>query len=92
LPNFIKRKHPRDGEKKETTSKDQSLGKQTVQKRQATGRKRDPLRTRPSTEEFMKPTEIALNLTNWKGAVLGMRVLCEGLVLPTENKESFKSS
>jgi hypothetical protein len=34
-----------------------------------------PLRTKPSTEEFTKPTEIASNLTNWKRAVLGMKVL-----------------
>jgi hypothetical protein len=40
LPNFMKTKHLRDGEKKETRGKDQSLGKQTiVQKRQATRRK-----------------------------------------------------
>jgi hypothetical protein len=32
LPNVIKRKHPRKGEKK-TRGKDQSLGKQTAQKR-----------------------------------------------------------
>jgi hypothetical protein len=37
LPNFIKRKHPRKGEK-ETRDKDQSPGKQIAQKRQATGR------------------------------------------------------
>jgi hypothetical protein len=35
LPNFIKRKHPRKGEKKETSGLDQSPGKQTAQKRQA---------------------------------------------------------
>jgi hypothetical protein len=39
-------------------------------------KERDPLRTKPSTKEFMKPTE--KNLTNWKGAVLGMKVLCGG--------------
>jgi hypothetical protein len=40
----------------------------------------------------MKPTEIASSLTNWKGAVLGMKVLCGGPILPTKNKENFKSS
>jgi hypothetical protein len=30
LPNFIIRKHPRKGEKKETMAKDQSPGKQTA--------------------------------------------------------------
>jgi hypothetical protein len=39
LPNFRKGKHPRKGEKKETSSKDQSPGKQTAQKRRATRRK-----------------------------------------------------
>jgi hypothetical protein len=35
LPNSIKKKHPRKGEKK-TRDKDQNLGKQTTQKRWAT--------------------------------------------------------
>jgi hypothetical protein len=39
LPNYIKRKHPRKGEKKETRGLDQSSGKQTVQKRQQAKRK-----------------------------------------------------
>jgi len=38
LPNFIKRKHPRKGERKRTRSKDQSPSKQTAQKRWATRR------------------------------------------------------
>jgi hypothetical protein len=33
LPNFMKRKHLRKGEKKETRGKDQSPGKQTAPKR-----------------------------------------------------------
>jgi hypothetical protein len=42
LPNLIKRKHPRKGQqKKKTRGKDQSLGKQTAQKGQAT-RKGNP--------------------------------------------------
>jgi len=36
LPNFIRRKRPRQGEEKETRGKDQSPGKQTGQKRRAT--------------------------------------------------------
>jgi hypothetical protein len=38
LPNFIKRKHPRKREKKKTRGLDQSPGKQTARKRQATRR------------------------------------------------------
>ncbi len=49
LPNFIKGKQPRKGEKKKTRGKDQSPVKQTVQKRQATKEEREPLRTEPST-------------------------------------------
>jgi hypothetical protein len=50
LSNFIKRKHPRKGEKNKTRDKDQSPGKQKAQKRRATRRKeREPLRTKPST-------------------------------------------
>jgi hypothetical protein len=33
LPNFIKGKHPRKGEKKKRRGKDQSLGNRTAQKR-----------------------------------------------------------
>ncbi len=35
LTSFIKKKHPRKGEKKKTRGKNQSLGKQTTQKRLA---------------------------------------------------------
>jgi hypothetical protein len=42
LPNLIKRKHPRKGQPKKTRGKDQSLGKQTAQKGQATRRKGNP--------------------------------------------------
>jgi hypothetical protein len=39
MPNFIKRKHPKKGREKETTSKDQSPSKQAAQMRWATMRK-----------------------------------------------------
>jgi len=43
-------KAPKKGREKETRDKDQSPGKLTAQKRQATRRKeREPLRTEPST-------------------------------------------
>jgi hypothetical protein len=39
LSTFIKRQHPKKGREKETRGKDQSSGKQTTQKRQATRKK-----------------------------------------------------
>jgi hypothetical protein len=39
VPNFIERKHPRKGEKRETKGKDQSSGKQKAQQREAIRRK-----------------------------------------------------
>jgi hypothetical protein len=39
VPNIIKWNHPSKGEKKKQAGKDQSPGKQTAQKRQATWRK-----------------------------------------------------
>jgi hypothetical protein len=49
LPNFIKRKHPSKGKKKKQRGKDQSLGKQIAQKRQAIGRGgKEPIKIEPS--------------------------------------------
>jgi hypothetical protein len=56
LPNFIKRNHPRKGEKKKQGGKDQSPGKQTAQKRRATRRQRKPL----STETKHTPSKVLL--------------------------------
>jgi hypothetical protein len=41
LPTFIKRKHRRNQEKKETNGKGQSPGKQTAQNRRATRKERE---------------------------------------------------